>query len=55
VLLDLIDDGLVLEDGAVVCEVDLLRLIGQKCYATAGIFVALLEGLKGGDGLAAES
>ena len=55
VLLDLVDHGCVLEDRAVVREVDLLRLFGEELHAAAGIFVALLEGLEGGNGLAAEA
>lgn len=55
VLLDLIDDSLVLEESAVVCEVDLLRLFREEGNATTGVFVALLEGLEGGGGLASET
>ena len=46
-LLDIVDDGLVLEDGAVVREVDGLGLLGQHGNLAAGIVIALLEGLKG--------
>jgi hypothetical protein len=45
VLLNLVDDGLVLQDRAVVREVDLGGLFGELLDATAGIFIALLEGL----------
>lgn len=54
-LLDLVNDGLVLQDGAVVGEVDGGRLLGQLLDLAAGVLVALLEGLQGGDGLAAEA
>lgn len=52
-LLDLGDDGLVLEDGAVVGEVDGGGLLGQDLHLSAGVLVPLLESLQGGDGLAA--
>lgn len=52
--LDLVDDGLVAQDGAVVREVDGLGKLGESLEFTAGIVVALLEGLEGGGGLAAE-
>jgi hypothetical protein len=55
VVLDLVDDGLVLEDTAVVGEVDGLGLLGQDLDLAAGIIVALLEGLQGGGSLAAEA
>lgn len=54
-LLNLIDDSLVLEDRSVVSEVDFLGLLREHRYATTGIFVALLEGLQRGDGLATET
>ena len=54
-LLDFIDHGLVLEDGAVVCEVDFGWLLGELLDSAAGVFVALLEGLEGGSGLASET
>lgn len=54
-LLDLVDDGLVLEDGAVVGEVDGGGLLRELLDLAAGVLVALLEGLQGGDGLAAEA
>ena len=37
------------------CEVDFLGRLRENGYATAGIFVALLEGLEGGDSLTAEA
>jgi hypothetical protein len=55
VLLDLVDDGLVLEDGSVVREIDFLRRFRELRYAAASIFVTLLEGLERGGGLAAEA
>lgn len=54
-LLDLIDDGSVLEDAAVLGEVDGGGLLGQDLDLSAGVLVARLEGLQGGDGLAAET
>jgi hypothetical protein len=54
-LLDLVDDGLVLEDRAVLGEVDRGGLLGQHLHLAAGVLVALLEGLKRGDRLAAEA
>lgn len=54
-VLDLIDDGLVLQDLAVVREVDGLGLLGKKLDLTAGVIVALLEGLQRGGGLTAEA
>lgn len=47
-LLDLVDDGGVLEDGAVVGEVNGLRLLGENGDLPARVVVALLEGLEGG-------
>ena len=49
-----VDDGLVLESRAVVAEVHSGWRLGQLLELAAGIFVALLEGVEGGDGLAAE-
>lgn len=54
-LLNLVDDGLVLEDAAVVREVYLLWLLGEDGDAAAGILIALLKGKEGGGGLASES
>jgi hypothetical protein len=51
----LVDDGLVLEDAAVVLEVDGLRLLGEHGNFTARVVVALLEGLKGGSSVAFEA
>jgi hypothetical protein len=53
--LDVVDDGLVLEDAAVVLEVDGLRLFGQDRHLAARIVVSLLEGLEGGGGIAFEA
>lgn len=55
VVLDLVDDGLVLQDAAVVGEVDGLGLLGQDLDLAAGVVVALLEGLERSGGLAAEA
>lgn len=46
-LLDVVDNGRVLEDLAVVGEVDRLRLLVQQLDLAAGVIVALLEGLQG--------
>lgn len=54
-LLDVVDDGGVLQDGAVVGEVDLLGLLGQDLDLAARVVVALLEGLQGLGGGAAEA
>jgi hypothetical protein len=54
-LLDVVDDGLVLEDAAVVLEVDFLGLLGEDGDFAARIVVALLEGLEGCGGLALET
>lgn len=54
-LLDVVDDGLVLEDGAVLGEVDGLGLLGQDGDLAAGVIVALLERLEGGGGVATEA
>lgn len=50
--LNLVDDGLVLQDGAVVGEVNLGGLLLEEGEAAASILVALLEGLEGGGGRA---
>lgn len=55
VVLDLVDDGLVLEDVPVVGEVNGLRLLGKDLDLAAGVIVALLEGLERSGGLAAEA
>ena len=55
VLLNLVHDGLVLQNGAVVCKVDLGWLFGQQLNPTAGILIALLEGLEGGGGLTSQA
>lgn len=55
VVLDLVDDGLVLEDLAVVGEVDCLREFRQNLDLATRIIVTLLEGLQGSRGLAAEA
>lgn len=54
-LLDVVDNGLVLEEAAVGGEVDGLRLLREDRDFAARIVVALLEGLKGGSGLALEA
>lgn len=54
-VLDLVDNGLVLQDLAVVGEVDGLGLFGQKLNLATGIVVPLLESLERGSGLAAEA
>lgn len=50
--LNLVDDGLILEDGAVVREVDFAGGVLQNGDLAAGILVALLEGLELGRSLA---
>lgn len=55
VVLDLVNDGLVLERLAVVREVDRLGLLRENSHFAAGIVVALLEGLEGCCGLAAKT
>lgn len=55
VALEFVDDGLVLQDFAVVREVDFLRLLGQELDLAPGVIVAFLEGLQGGRRLAAEA
>jgi hypothetical protein len=54
-LLDVVDDGGVLQDGAVVGEVDSLGLLGEDLDLAARIIVALLEGLEGLGGGATEA
>ena len=54
-LLDLVDDGRVLEYRAVVSEVDLLRLLLQYVDFAARVVVALLERLERGSSLAAQT
>lgn len=54
-LLDVVDDGLVLQDAAVMGEVDGLRLLGEQLNFATGIIVALLESLQGGGGAAFEA
>jgi hypothetical protein len=54
-LLNIVDDGLVLEDAAVVLEVDGLRLLGEDGDFAARVVVALLEGLKGSSSVAFEA
>lgn len=55
VVLELVDDGLVLQDAAVVAEVNGLGLLGQDLNLAASLVAALLESLEGGGGLAAEA
>jgi hypothetical protein len=55
VLLNLVHNGLVLQNGAVVCKVDFGWLFGQQLNPTAGILIALLEGLEGGGGLTSQA
>lgn len=54
-LLDLVDDGLVLQDAAVVCEIDFLGRFGEDLDPATGIVVALLKGLEGGGGLTSQA
>lgn len=54
-LLDLVDDGLVLEEGAVLGKVDLGGQFGQLLDLALGVVIARLEGLQRGDRLAAEA
>lgn len=54
-LLDFVNDGGVLEDRAVVAEVDGLGLLRENGDLAARVVVALLEGLEGGGGLAFET
>ena len=53
-LLNVVDDGRVLEDTAVVGEVDGLLLLLKLGELAAGVVVALLEGSERGGGLALE-
>lgn len=46
VILDLVDDGLVLQGSAVIVKVDGLRLFRQRLHLAAGVVVALLERLQ---------
>ena len=55
VVLDLVDDGLVLQDLAVVREVNGLGLLAEDLDLATGVIVALLEGLQGSGGLTAEA
>ena len=54
-LLDLVHDGLVLKDRAVGGEIDGRGLLGELLNLATRVLVALLEGLEGRDGLAAET
>jgi hypothetical protein len=54
-LLNLVDNGLVLQDAAVVGEVDGGSLLGQQLDLAAGVLVALLESLEGGDRLTTQA
>lgn len=54
-LLDLVDDGSVLQHGAVVREVNGLGLLLEDAELSARIVVALLEALEGGSSLAFET
>lgn len=54
-LLDVVNDGLVLEDAAVVGEIDGLRLLGENGYFAARVVIALLERLEGSGSLAFEA
>jgi hypothetical protein len=49
--LNLVNDGLVLEDSAVVVDIQLLGQGTENDDLAAGLLVTLLEGLEGGDGL----
>ena len=53
--LDLVDDGLVLEDGAVVLEIDRLGRLGEDLDFAACVIVSFLEVGEGGCGLAFEA
>lgn len=44
---DFVDDGLILENGAVVREIDGLRRVGEHLDFSAGVVVALFEGGEG--------
>ncbi len=54
-LLDIVDDGAVLQDGAVVRKVDFLRLFGEELDFAARVVIALLEGGEGLGGAASEA
>jgi hypothetical protein len=54
-LLNLLDNGLVLQNRTVVYEVDFGGLFGELGHSATGIFVALLKSLERGNGLAAET
>jgi len=54
-LLDLVNDGLVLENGSVVGKVDGGGLGGERMLQTLSLAVPLAEGLEGGDGLLSET
>ena len=54
-LLEVVDDGLVLEHAAVVGEVDGLWLLGQDLDLAASVVVALLESYKSVGGVAFEA
>lgn len=54
-LLDLVNDGLVLEKAAVLGEVDGGGLLGQLLDLSADVLITCLEGLQGGNSLAAET
>lgn len=54
-LLNLVNDGLILEDGTVLGKVDLGGQFGQLLDLALGVLVARLEGLQGGDRLAAQA
>lgn len=54
-LLNLVNNGLVLQDAAVVGEVDRGGLLGQHLDLAAGVLVSLLESLEGGDRLATQA
>lgn len=55
VVLDLVDYALVLQDAAVVREIDCLRLVGQHLHFAARVVVAFLERLQGRGCLAFEA
>lgn len=55
VVLELVDDSLVLQDAAVVAEVNSLGLLGEDLDLAASLVIALLESLERGSGLAAEA
>lgn len=54
-VLDLVDDGPVVEDATVVGKVHSLCLLGQNLHLTARIVVSLLEGVEGVGSVAAET